>query len=318
MPKIFEPFIEGEHYLDLGLLILAKERFQQALQIATTKQDAQGIGVCLFYLIQVAIAEKNKPEAIHFLQKAREHYHHRNHAQMLSQLELLSHEIEKLTEPDQVEAIPTKEKPLPENPDPFQLYEQGAIEEAIKIFKKDVQTFRKKNQHDKVALSLLYLGQCHFTNNEIQKAMTHLKEAEKIAQEINDQNLINAIQKVFDTIHLIDHQTDIDQISLEDLLKNEPDPLKKIMLALSKAEIYIIKNNLKEAEFAIHYARQFIPEKNPEKYLALIHLVESKFLRLKKKPEQAAIVLKYAKEFAQKSNANDILEMIQQTEIELQ
>lgn len=314
MAKTFEPFIEGEHYLELGLLTLARERFEQALQISTKQNDTQGIGVCLFYLIQVAIAENNKAEAIQFLQKAREHYRQRNHTKMLGQLDLLNNEIEKLTDSNTSKESILEAMAPAENPDPFELYQQGAISAAIKIFESDVQEFRKKNQPYKLALSLLYLGQCHFTNNNLETAITYLKEAEILADKINDQNLKYSIQKAFDTIHLLDHQKDIDQKSLDDLLRDEPDPLKKIMLALSKAEIYILKRNPQEAEIAIHQARRFIPEKKPEKYLALISLVESKFLRLKNKPDQAVAVLKYAKELAEKSRAEDVIKMIQQTE----
>jgi tetratricopeptide (TPR) repeat protein len=318
MAKTFEPFIEGEHYLELGLLSLAKERFQQALQIARAKNDAQGTGVCLFYLIQVAIAENNKPEAIQLLQKAQDHYRQKNHAQMLSQLNLLGQAIDKLAEPENGVELPVEQKIPPENSDPFELFQQGAISAAIAIFEKDVQDFREKNDPQKLALSLLYLGQCQFSNNNLETAIIHLKEAEIIALKINDHNLIQAIQEAFNTIHLLQNQKDIDQKALADLLKNEPDPLKKIMLALGKAEIHILKRNLKEAEMAIHQARSFIPEKNPEKYLALINLVESKFLRLKNKPDQALIVLKYARELAQKCQAEDVMELIQQTESEFQ
>jgi tetratricopeptide (TPR) repeat protein len=237
---------------------------------------------------------------------------------MLSQLNLLSQAIDKLTESENAVELPPERKIPPENSDPFELFQQGAIGAAITIFERDIQEFREKNQSQKLALSLLYLGQCQFSNNNLETAVIHLKEAEIIALKINDQNLIQAIQKAFNMIHLMQNQKDIDQKSLADLLKNEPDPLKKIMLALSKAEIYILKRQLKEAEIAIHQARHFIPEKNPEKYLALINLVESKFLRLKNKPDQAAIVLKYARELAQKSQAEDVMEMIRQTESEIQ
>lgn len=317
MAKTFEPFIEGEHYLGLGLLTLAKERFHTALQIANEKQDAQGMGVCLFYLTQVAIAEKNKPEALEFLQKAHDHYQKRNHTRMLSQLNLLNLEIQKLAAPNSIEETPVPPESPQEKSDPFDLLQQGAIEDAIQIFTKDVQEHRQKNQPDKLALSLLYLGQCQFTQNDVKTAITHLKEAEKIAKELNHPGLIDAIQKAFDTIDLLEKQKVIDQNALEDLLKNEPDPLKKIMIALSKAEIHLLKRNITEADWAIHQARRFVPEKNPEKYLALISLVESKLLRLKNKPEQAITVLKYAKEFAKKSDAKDILDMIQQTETEM-
>ena len=317
MAKTFEPFIEGEHYLELGLLTLAKERFQTALEIADEKHDVQGMGVCLFYLIQVAIAENNKPEAMKLLQKAKELYQQRNHSQMLSQLDLLNNEIEKLSEPD-----PNAEKTappilIPETCDPFELFQQGEVNKAIKIFEQDIQRFRQANQPYNLALSLLNLAQCQFTNNNQKIAVNHLKEAEQIAHQIKNQELTEAIQKVFNTIHIMEHEQDIDRQSLEDLLKNETDPVQKIMSALSKAEIFILKKNVKDAELAIHQARRFIPDKNPEKYLALISLVESKFLRMKNKTEQANIVLKYAKEFAQKSGADDILKMIQQTENEI-
>ncbi len=317
MAKTFEPFIEGEHYLNLGLLTLAKERFQTALQIADENHDAQGMGVCFFYLIQVAIAEKNKPEAITLLQKARDHYGQRNHSQMLSQLDLLKNEIEKLVEPepnDEKTSIPIA---IPESHDPFELFQQGEINKAIKVLEQDIQRFRQANQPYNLALSLLYLGQCEFTNNNQKLAVNHLKEAEQIAHQLKNQELTEAIQKAFHTIHIMEQEQDIERHSLENLLKNETDLVQKIMLALSKAEIYILKKNVNEAELAIHQARRFIPEKNPEKYLALISLVESKFLRMKNRPEQAVIVLKYAKEFAQKSGADDILEMIQQIENEI-
>ena len=72
-------FVEGEHYLNLGLTELAKEKFIQALEQNKSQSNEQGIGVCLFYLAQTAYFEKNVEEAFSFLQEAQVLYRRKNH-----------------------------------------------------------------------------------------------------------------------------------------------------------------------------------------------------------------------------------------------
>lgn len=309
MKKLNEPFIEGEHYLSLGLVSMAKERFQHALKNNRQKNNLEGVGVCLFYLAQTAVTEKNKAEALKYLEDARAIYRQRGHDQMLIQLNHLENAIQALEEEAQVKQIPEPEPEIK----PLDLFKAGKTEAAISIFEKNIQHFRKSDNQIKLAQALLNSGQCQFAVNQTDMAIEHLNEARELAFRLKHEELSQAIDDAFQAIQLVSQQKEIDRQSIAEIVKNVNEPDKRINLLLSKAEISILKHHVKDTETAIHEARKCIPQQNAEKYMALIMLVEVKLLRLKDKFQQASQVLKYALELAAKIGDSDLVQLIQET-----
>jgi len=314
MKKSIEIFIEGEHYLGMGLPVLAREKFLAALAINQANQDAEGIGVCLIYLVQIEITEKNKRNAQAYLDQAKVHYQHRNLEKMLGQLKLLQEAIDALdaqTETPGAEPAPS----LPEATiDPFALFRNGEIEQATEIFIADVAEFRQTRNVRKLALSLLYLGQCRFTLGQMTEARAALNEARQLAQQLQDMEILHGIAQVFENMNLIDQQKDLDRLSIAEITSQKLPVLRRFMLLLSKAEILILKGLGKDAELAIHEARKLLPPESFEKQLVLIMIVESKLLRLKGKTGAAKSLLQQTRALAQKSGEPELVQLVEKSD----
>lgn len=315
MKKSIETFIEGEHCVSLGLLTLAREKIQEALEINKKNGDEEGIGVCLIYLAQIEIKENRKATAQEYLDQAREHYRQRNMEDMLTQLDLLQEVIDNLKQnlTTDVTVPKTKNPQQPAAVDPFQLFREGEVEAAAKIFVDDILKFRQSDNQRKLAMSLLYLGQCQFTLGKHSDAFSHLNEAREIAQKIQDHELIHTINGVFENIALIEQQKELDKLTLQELLEQDLTPTKKLMMLLSKAEIQILKGLGQEAERAIHEARKLLPQQNVEKQLVLIMIVESKLLRFRGKIDSAQKLLDQAKEIAEKIREPELVRLVEKS-----
>jgi tetratricopeptide (TPR) repeat protein len=306
MKSSVDAFIEGEHYLSLGLLTLAKEKFIESLAMNQKNDDQEGTGVCYFYLAQVAAAEKNKPEALDFLGKAREVYEQRGMEQMINQIEHLEKAIHKVKSKPQpiLDVNPTPRK------NPFELFRNGEVAEAIQIFEADVKKFRAAQDWHHLAMSLLYVGRCYFRIEKDETALKLLQEAQEVAAKVSHNELQQSINQALKSISVVLHQTEIVYKPLAELMASTDDAGQKISLALSKAEIYIIRGNVKQAEEAIHTARKCIPKKNPEKFQALIMIIESKLLLLKQQFEPAQKVLEMAQTIAEKLQDQELLDLL--------
>ena len=310
MKSSVNTFIEGEHYLNLGLITLAKEKFQQALAFNQQTKDPEGEGVCFFYLARTAIAEKNKDEALEYLKKARKNYDERGMRQMLEQIKLLEDAARQIKQDEKpIVDVP----PVPEN-NPVELFRSGKFEAAIKIFASDVQKFRAQHDQERLAMSLLYLGQCLCTIEQDDDALTKLDEAHAIAEELSNPELIESVHHVQETVRTVKAQTELNKLSLTDLETAPIPPAEKVATALSKAEIFIMRGNSANAEKALHLARKSVPEQENEKLQALILVVESKLLRLKQKFDPALKVLQLAQAIAEKLNDQELLDLIRTTQ----
>jgi len=309
MSKSTKFFIEGEHYLSLGLLTLAREKFEAALELSRQFNEQDGVGVCLFYLAQIAANEKNRSAAMNYLKEARAFYRTRNLPQMLTQLDHLEKAIHAIDE-----NVETKggEAPLTRQ-DPFELWRNGDLEQAIKIFSHDVQQFEKNKNQLYCGMSLIYLGQAEFANGQTKAALEHLNQARAIADELQNKSLQNALNNAYKTIDFVESQPEINHKSLEQLMDSVDDPIQKLHLALKKGELLILQGIAREAEVAIHEARKQLPSENPEKYQALIMLHETKLLHLKGKSDQARKVLEAALILARKVNDPTLKVLIEQT-----
>lgn len=314
MKKSIEIFIEGEHYLGMGLPVLAREKFLAALEINQANQDAEGIGVCLIYLVQIEITEKNKRSAQAYLEQAKVQYQNRNMEKMLEQLKLLQDAIDALEDQAEVpEAAPAHFQPE-SVVDPFSLFRNGEIERASEIFAADVAEFRQKRNERNLALSLLYLGQCRFTLGQMTEARAALNEARQLAQPLQDHEILHGIAQVLENMNLIEQQKDLDQLSIVEIVSQKLPELQRFMLLLSKAEILILKGLGKDAEMAIHEARKLLPPEHFEKQLVLIMIVESKLLRLKGKTGAAKSLLQQTRALAQKSGEPELVQLVEKSD----
>lgn len=316
MPKSIEPFIEGEHYLSLGLLTLAQEKFEIALQTNRIQNDLTGIGVCLFYLTQIAIAEKQQAIASKYLAEARQIYQQRGRHEMLNQLNLLEHEIKKLDlEPANTLAAPDTLSTTPINP--ITLFLQGEFEPAREIFARDVELLRQQPQPSALARALLYLGQCELFLDQPETARTYLNESQQIALQHQDMELITILKDTFDKMKYLEEHQQIDQTPLNKLLATAKGPQEKLLLALAKAEILLLKKRVAESEIALHQARKLLPEQHPERFLTLILLTESKLLVLKNRIDQALRLLDFARQYAEKTQDPDLMALVKLTRSQL-
>jgi tetratricopeptide (TPR) repeat protein len=317
MKKSIDTFIEGEHYIGLGLLTLAREKFLEALEINKKQQDDEGIGVCLIYLAQIEIKEKKKNTAQEYLNQAKAHYKNRNMEKMLAPIGLLQTMVDAIEQKPEAPVLPTAKIPEPPAPcDPFQLFSDGEIEHAALIFSKDVAEFRHSGNQRKLALALVYLGQCHFTLGQLAEARTALNEARNIARQIRDAEIIQEINQVFENIHLIEQQKELDNLSVQEICGQKLSPAEILILLLSKAEILILKGLGNAAEIAIHEARKLLPKQNLEKQLVLIMIVESKLLRLKGKIKPAKSLLQQAREIALKTREPELVQLVEKSDFQ--
>ncbi|MCI0511965.1 hypothetical protein L0128_01970 [candidate division KSB1 bacterium] len=316
MPKSIEPFIEGEHYLSLGLLTLAQEKFEIALQTNRTQHDLTGIGVCLFYLTQIAIAEKNQAVASKYLAEARQIYQQRGMQEMLKKLNLLEHEIKKSgAEPANTLEAPEIQPATPINP--ITLLMQGEFKQAREIFARDVAQLRQQPQPSALARALLYLGQCELFMDQPTTARTYLNESQQIALQNQDTEVIAILKDTFDKMQYLEEHQQIDKTPLNNLLATASNPQEKLLLALAKAEILLLKKRVAESEIALHQARKLLPEQHPEKFLTLILLTESKLLVLKNRVGQAPRLLDFAQQCAEKTQDPALIALVKLTRSQL-
>ena len=301
-----EAFLEGEHYLNLGLTELAREKFTQALEQNKAQNDEQGIGVCLFYLTQAAFLDKNIEEALSFLKTAQALYQRQNHEQMLNQLDILEQGIRKLSKiEDQKTAL------NPDTPLPLPISDAQDAEKPITL-EVEVKQLRKQGNSVLLAQKLLQLAQTKLAQTDYSLAIQSLHEAHKIAHQLGDKKLQSQIHGAFEDINLMRNHQDIDERSLQELLASAQSPQDKIKLALSKAEILILKNDFKGANAALHEARKRIPRESKERFIIFSMLVEFQLLRKQGMLEQADTVLDYANKLAAQIDDSELLSLVQE------
>jgi len=300
-------FVEGEHYLNLGLTELAKEKFIQALEQNKSQSNEQGIGVCLFYLAQTAYFEKNVEEAFSFLQEAQVLYRRKNHDQMLRQLDILEQGIHDLADTQKSE-VPDSSA-VSSSP----ITADVQAEEHVISLESEVDQLRQEGNTPILAQKLLLLAQKEMTQRDYSLATQYLQEAHRIGQLLDDQKLQSQIHAAFEDITLLKNHADIDERSLHELLSSAKLPQDKFTLALSKAEILTLHNDIKGANEALHEARKQIPaDSSKEKFIVLSLIVEFKLFQKQGLVEQADKILDYAKKLATKINDNELLLLVQQ------
>lgn len=301
-----EAFLEGEHYLNLGLTELAREKFTQALEQSKSQKDEQGAGVCLFYLTQTAFLDKNIEEALFFLKAAKAHYKRRDHEKMLNQLDILEQGIHNLSKIEEQKAALNPETPLPRPiPNDQEKAQPISLEAEIKLL-------REQGNSLLLAQKLLQLAQTKLGQTDYALATQYLHEAHEIAHQLGDKILQSQIHGVFEDITLMRNHQDIDERSLEELVASAQTPQDKIKLALSKAEILILKNDFQGANEALHEARKRIPTEAKERFIVFSMLVEFKLLRKQGQLEQADSVLEYAYKLAVQINDSELLSLVQE------
>ena len=310
MSKSTKFFVEGEHYLRLGLLSLAQEKFKTALELSRQHQEAEGIGVCLVYLARIAAAEKKKKEALDFLNQAKALYRDRGHQAMLAQLEVLKKTIGEIRESSTADVHPIEEV---KSEDPFELCKRGDFKTAAFIFKNDVAHFRERHNTLHLGMSLLYLSQTLFSDGQNEESFKYLNEAQQIARHLDNADLQKALENAVHVRTLVEQHRDIDGKSVGELIRTVSDPIKKLNLALKKVEIALLKGNGPEAEEALFEARKYIPKKQPEKFIALTMLLESRIMLFQGKKEQAQKVLEYALGYADKAEDHELSGLIKQS-----
>ncbi|MCK5738043.1 hypothetical protein KAH55_02635 [bacterium] len=300
-----EAFLEGEHYLNLGLTELAKDKFTQALEQNRSQNDEQGIGVCLFYLTQTAYLDKNIEEALSFLKTAQAIYQRRNHEQMLNQLDILEQGIRNLSKTED-----QKTAPIPHTPLPLTIPDAQDEEKPIPL-EAEIKQLRKQGNSLLLAQKLLQLAQTKLAQTDYSLATQSLHEAHEIAHQLGDKNLQSQIHQEFEDITLMRNHQDIDERSLQELVESAQSPQDKIKLALSKAEILILKNDFQGANEALHEARKRIPTESKERFIVFSMLVEFKLLLKQGLLERANTVLDYANKLATQINDSELLSLVQ-------